>query len=383
MGPRTASSGPVEARDPTSLSPASRGSVRILRYYPRAVVGDGGITSSVWNSSRELAAAGAQVVVAFDEGESPGSPAGVVFQRVEHRGRWHIPVDLEALLRESDALVLHSGWAFHNVRAGKVARKLGVPYVLEPRGAYDPGIVRRRRLVKKAWWWLWERRLVREALAIHLFFDSERPHLRELGYDGPVIVAPNGVDVPEEVAWDGGSGGYVLWYGRFDPEHKGIDLLLRALALLPAGERPELRLHGPDARAHGKPIVRRLVAELGLEDRVTIGDPVHGDAKWELLSRARAFAYPSRWEAFGNAVAEAGAAGVPTLVTPYPLGRYLAERGAAIVAEATPEALAEGLARVLGPDAAAAAQCARAIVREEFVWERVARSWLAQLEALL
>ena len=48
--------------------------------------------------------------------------------------------------------------------------------------------------------------------------------------------------------WDGGSGGYVLWLGRFDPEHKGLDLLLQALALLPSRERPTLRIHGPDWR---------------------------------------------------------------------------------------------------------------------------------------
>jgi glycosyltransferase involved in cell wall biosynthesis len=368
---------------PESFPPASRGHVRILRYYPRAVVGDGGITSSVWHSSRALAAAGARVVVAFDEGDSPGSPEGVVFQRVEHRGRWRIPVGLGALLRDSDVVVLHSGWAYHNVRAGAAARALGVPYVLEPRGAYDPRIVHRRRVLKKAWWWLWERRLVQGALGVHLFFDSERHHLYALGYRGPVIVAPNGVEAPADAAWDGGSGGYVLWYGRFDPEHKGIDLLLRGLARIPEGERPRLLLHGPEARAHGKPAVRKLVRELALERWVTIGDPVHGEVKWELLARAAAFAYPSRWEAFGNAVAEAGAVGVPTLVTPYPLGRFLGERGAALVVEPTTEGMAEGLRRVIRPEAAELGRRAREVVREEFVWERVAQSWLAQLEALL
>jgi glycosyltransferase involved in cell wall biosynthesis len=357
--------------------------MRIVRYYPRAVVGDGGITSSVWQSSRELSAAGAEVILAFDEGIPPPRGNGIELRRVEHRGRWRSPVGLDEVLAGTDVLVLHSAWAYHNVRAGAVARALGIPYILEPRGAYDPWIVGRKRPVKKAWWWLWERRLVEGARAVHLFFESEASHLTALGYRGEVVVAPNGVRVPDEVVWDGGSGGYVLWYGRFDPEHKGIDLLVRALALLPEGERPQLRLHGPDARARGKERVRGLVRDLELEGWVTIGEPVRGAEKWDLLARARGFAYPSRWEAFGNAVAEAAAAGVPTLTTPYPLGRYLGDRGAALVVEPTPDALADGLRRLLAPEAAELGWRARTIVRLEFAWDRVARSWLQQVERLL
>jgi glycosyltransferase involved in cell wall biosynthesis len=369
--------------------------MRIVRYYPRALVGDGGITSSVWHASRELCAAGADVILAFDQGapsavgngaaSNRGDEArgGIELRQVEHRGRWRAPVGLDAALAGSDVLVLHSAWTYHNVRAGAVARSIGVPYVLEPRGAYDPWIVGRRRVVKKAWWWLWERQLVEGARAVHLFFESEVSHLTALGYRGEVVVAPNGVLVPDEAVWDGGSGGYVLWYGRFDLEHKGIDLLVRALALLSEEERPPLRLHGPDARARGKERIRRLVHELGLERWVTIGEPVHGAEKWNLLARARGFAYPSRWEAFGNAVAEAAAVGVPILTTPYPLGRYLAERGAAIVVEPTPRGLADGMRRLLAPEAAELGQRARPIVRREFAWDRVSRDWLQQVERLL
>ena len=92
---------------------------------------------------------------------------------------------------------------------------------------------------------------------------------------------------------------------------------------------PAVRLHGPDWRG-GKERTERMVHDLRLDPWVTVGDPVYGDAKWELMEHAGAFVYPSRWEAFGNSTVEAVAAGVPTLATPYPLGRFLAERGAAL-----------------------------------------------------
>ncbi|MDX1662013.1 MAG: glycosyltransferase [Gemmatimonadota bacterium] len=375
---------PSTAADAERAGVLDHGGPRILRYYPRAVVGDGGITRSVWHHSRHLAATDAEVVIAFDEGSAPATPEGVELVSVPHAGwPWKLPLGLDEVMEGSDLLVLHSAWALHNIRAGKVARESGIPYLLEPRGAYDPRILHRKRALKRAWWWLWERRLVHEARAIHVFFEDEVDHLRKLGYEGDVVVAPNGVEIHDEFQWDGGSGGYVLWYGRFDPEHKGVDLLLRAMARLAADERPELRLHGPDSRLGGKQEMRQLVRELGLEAWVTIGEPVYGDVKYGLLSRAAGFVYPSRWEAFGNAPAEAASVGVPVLVTPYPLGEHLASRGAAHRVEATPADLAEGLRRLLRDDAARLGHRGRDVIREDFSWESVARSWLEQVRGLL
>jgi len=110
---------------------------RIVRYYPRALVGDGGMTGAVRRWSRSLSRAGADAVVAFDEGSQPPPSDGVEWVPVRHFGfkGFFLPADLERVLRGADLLVLHSGWALQNVRAAAVARKLGVTYLLEPRGA--------------------------------------------------------------------------------------------------------------------------------------------------------------------------------------------------------------------------------------------------------
>lgn len=372
---------------PASAGPAgagARSAKLIVRYYPRAVVGDGGITRSVWHHSLHLSGDHARVRIAFDEGSAPATPEGVDLVPVRHAGwPWKVPVGLDEVLSDADLLVLHSAWVLHNVRAGVTARRMDVPYLLEPRGAYDPRILNRKRLLKRAWWWLWERRLVHEARAIHVFFEEEIDSLRALGFEGEVVIVPNGVEIDDEFRWDGGSGGYLLWYGRFDAEHKGIDLLLRAMASLSVDERPELRLHGPDSRLGGKDEMRQLVGKLGLDSWVTIGGPVYGRVKYGLLSRAAGFVYPSRWEAFGNAPAEAASVGVPVLATPYPLGKHLASRGAALLADPTPEALADGLRRLQREEAAALGERGRLVVREDFSWEAVTRSWLEQVEALL
>jgi glycosyltransferase involved in cell wall biosynthesis len=359
--------------------------LRIVQYHPRALVGDGGITNSVRHLSAAMARLGADAVIACgDAGRDAPAQLPVPWIAVRHSGPrgMRVPRGLEHVLSDADVLVCNSAWTAHNVAAARAARKLGVPYVLAPRGAYDPRIRQRRPLAKTAWWMLLEQRLVARARAVHVFFPEEREHLEAIGYRGDVLIAPNGVTVPDDAVWDGGSGGYVLYIGRFDPEHKGLDLLVRAAASLPAGAIPPIRLHGPDWRG-GKEVVRDLVRDLGATDRVLVGDAVYGDEKWALLQAARAFVYPSRWEGFGNSTAEAAALGVPTLVTPYPLGMHMAHRGAAVLAEADVPALRAGLQGVCSPEAAHVGERAAQVVREELTWEAVARSWLSQLGALV
>ena len=357
---------------------------RIVRYYPRAVVGDGGMTGAVRRWSQGLVHAGAEVVVAFDEGTAPVSSEGVNWLKVRHEGPAGLrtPIGLKEVLRGADLLVLHAGWTLHNLRAASTARKLGMPYLLEPRGNYDPHIVRRKRLLKKLWWAVMEHNLVTRARAIHVFFETERAHLEALGYQGPVVVASNGVERPDGARWDGGTGGYVLWLGRFDPEQKGLDVLLEALQLLPRDDRPTLRIHGPDWRGR-KLGVRRMVSRLGLERWVTVGDAVYGEAKRNLLSQARGFVYPSRWDSCPNSVLEAVSIGVPTLVTSYPLGRFLASRGAALLAEPNPAGLAPGLRSLCAAEASEVGRRGSEVAAEELTWDQVARSWLTQVDALL
>lgn len=356
--------------------------MRIVNYHPRARVGDGGITNSVRELSRAFARAGAVPVIAHDGVGHPTTEEGVQWWPVRHVGRGvaRVGVDLRAALVGADVVVLNSAWTGGNAAAGVVARRLDVPYVLAPRGAYDPQIVGRRRVSKRLWWTLLERRLVRDASAIHVFFDEQRTDLEQLGYDRAFVVAPNGVRVPAGRRWDGGSGGYVAYLGRFDPEHKGLDLLVEATALLPRDERPKLRLHGPDWRG-GKDRVRDLVRKLDLVDDVVLGPPLYGDDKWALLERAVGFVYPSRWEGFGNSLAEAAALGVPTLATPYPLATYLAARDGCVVVDAEPHALAGGLRR-FGRTGAVQPPTAEASVAQALGWDTVAHLWLAQLETL-
>ena len=358
--------------------------LRITHYYPRALVGDGGCTWAVRGWAVALAAAGADVAVAYDaEGELP-DPL-VRWEHVPHRGRQRLraPVALESVIEEADLLVLHSGWVYHNAQAAKAALRTGTPYILTPHGAYDPNVIHRHAMSKQLWWRLIERSLIDRALGIHVFFDGERDYLRNLGYTGPFIVAPTGLSAPTYAESDRARGSYLLWMGRFDLEHKGIDLLLHALSILPGELRPPAILRGPDWRG-GKARAIRMIRELGLASSVHVGPPAYDEQKWALMQGARLFVFPSRWESFGIIALEAAAMGLPILATDTTfLGRALAAQGAALLSKPDPDSIASGITTVWLPSAALLGRRAAQVARDDFSWPHAARSFLEQVESIL
>jgi len=95
---------------------------------------------------------------------------------------------------------------------------------------------------------------------------------------------------------------------------KGHDLLIRAFASI-ATTHPDVDLMIAGKSGPSLAQTRQLVTELGLESRIrTVEDAPHA-AAMRLLARASLFVQPSRQEAFGIAILEAGVLGVPVIAT--------------------------------------------------------------------
>jgi len=94
-----------------------------------------------------------------------------------------------------------------------------------------------------------------------------------------------------------------------DFRRKGLPALLAALRLLPAAHALVLGSDRP-ARARRQ---RELAGELGVGDRVHFAG-VRPDPE-RLLAAADCLVFPSRFDAFGNAVLEAMASGLPVVVS--------------------------------------------------------------------
>ena len=160
-----------------------------------------------------------------------------------------------------------------NVVAARAARRAGVPYVVVPHGVYEPGIRRMlkppQRLRARV-----ERWVLEHAAAVHVFFESEGPIIRAIApRTRSLIVVPLGFDVGD-ATWTGG-GGYLAWIGRYEPTHKGLDVLIDAVARLEPSDRPRIELRGPDFNG-GFGRTLEQIERLGLADRVHAEGPVSG-----------------------------------------------------------------------------------------------------------
>lgn len=139
--------------------------------------------------------------------------------------------------------------------------------------------------------------------------EIQRQHLVAAGLPADrVVVKPHFVTPPPTIIpWPQRTGG-LMFIGRLTRE-KGVDLLLRALALW--RNAPPLEIIGDGDCSEA---LRRLSENLGLGSRVQFTGLLPRPAALQRLAQARLLVIPSRgWETFGMTAVEAYAYGVPVL----------------------------------------------------------------------
>jgi len=147
--------------------------------------------------------------------------------------------------------------------------------------------------------------------------------------DVHVDVIGNGVD---PAAWipEPRLGKDVLFIGRLEYGHKGLDLLLAAWSrccdhvdgdLLIAGSGPD------EAR------LREAIRDAGLTHRVRMLGWLSGEEKFQALSNARLVVVPSRHETFGLVAIDALATGTPVITFNIPCLREIVPPGAGWLVE--------------------------------------------------
>jgi glycosyltransferase involved in cell wall biosynthesis len=206
----------------------------------------------------------------------------------------------------------------------QACQKRGIPYVVEPIGMFIPIV--RNLWLKRLYHRLWGRRLLQAAR--HVVATSEQ-EIEELVAGGisreKIVVRRNGVEKPENWPQPGmfrrrlgisQEAKLVLFLGRLSMK-KSPDLLLRAFAEVCkrfSGMPMKLVFAGPD-EGGVKAQLQQLAAQLGVAANAQFAGPVFDEDKWAAYRDADVFVLPSQNENFGNAAAEAVAAGTPVVVT--------------------------------------------------------------------
>ncbi len=207
----------------------------------------------------------------------------------------------------------HGLWMMPNMYPASAARRANIPHVLAPRGTLDPAALVYSRWVKKAAWHLRQKAVVKAADVLHATSEIEATHIRAAGLRQPIILSPNGIDVPGGLRPPREARRILLYLGRLH-EKKGLDMLLAAWAALePVFPDWDLRIVGTGAKTF-EAGVRRDIALRRLE-RVRLTGPAYSADKLRAYRAADLFVLPTRGENFGMVVAEALAAGTPVVTT--------------------------------------------------------------------
>lgn len=353
-------------------------------YYPELHFG--GPPRKIHALSKGLAARGHQVSVATYHSEQPRLDCQVLMEGVtvhylpwRGRGLYQFPLDwnrLRAAVLAADIIHCYGLYDLLCPVAEYYARKSGRPYLVEPLGMFVPrsGHVWLKRIYHR----LITRRLARHAAAVVATSPAEEIELQPLR-TRRLVLRRNGLDLAQFQKLPSSELFFqrfgldpnqkvVLFVGRISPI-KNLEQLVRAFhrAALPG---TVLVLAGPDREKEYVEKIRQLVRDLHLDKSVLLTGPLYDDQQLGALAAAAVVVLPSLSESFGNAAAEAVAAGVPVLLTEGCGIAPLIHQRAGLSVACTEEALADGLRTMItDPAAVARLTAARCDVFADLGWD--------------
>ena len=207
--------------------------------------------------------------------------------------------------------------------------------------------------------------------------------------DDKVEIVPAGVDLGAFAPVDKAAArrelgirerGVLLYVGRLEPL-KGIEILLRAVALMECGSDIRLLVVGGDSAGDSEmERLKALAAELGIAESSTFTGSVPQSALPTYYSAADAFVLPSHAESFGLAALEAMACGVPPVVSRVGGLKTFIDSGVSgyLVPWRCPEAFAQRLDVLLAsPDLRESMGRAARAKALEMGWDKAAERTLA------
>ncbi|OYT71275.1 MAG: glycosyltransferase [Chloracidobacterium sp. CP2_5A] len=297
--------------------------------------------------------------------------------------------------RDYDLVHTHSIFAPLIAAVQLGCRRLGLPYVTTPHGMLEPWALAYKAWKKRAYYDWIERPSLRGARMIQATASQEAKHIGALALGPPVELIPNGLHRAEFESWPDREAFYadypalrgkrlILFFGRIDPK-KGLDLLAPAFARVHA-KHPgtHLLVVGQD-NVGFLPRAKQFFIDAGCMDAVTFAGWMSGPPLYAMLRSVELHIAPSYSEGFSMGILMCLAAGAPTIMTTGCNFPEAGAAGAARIADAAPDALAEALDALLSDPASARAMGARAreFILHNYTWDRIAQRLLTAYERML
>jgi len=232
---------------------------------------------------------------------------------------------------------------------------------------------------KQIAWWVYQRQKLQGVTVFHATSEKEAEDIRRLGFDQPIAVIPNAVDMSaKQLLIDGQplksseDKKVILFLSRIHPK-KGLLMLIEALSQLRLQDW-RLVIAGPDEIGHQLE-VKSLVNRYKLNDDVTFIGSVDNDNKWDIYRQADLFILPSFSENFGIVIAEALAAGLPVITTNATPWQQLQEYHCGWWIEPNVDTLTSAIQEATSLDSESRLEMGKngqRLIREHYSWDNVA-----------
>src|SRR5437899_10562849 len=229
-------------------------------------------------------------------------------------------------MRLADFAHLTSFYSFPTLPTLLAARMTRTPLVVSPRGSFGSWGQRQHRGRKAPLNALL--RLLARGVTFHATAASEAADIRTILGDVRIATVSNGVDASEFATLPSDSGAWLRNTASLKPEEgpligclgrihekKGLDRLVRAVPRLrERWPRVQVVIAGPDDGMEQARLTAVATRE-GVRDQLHFLGGIYGAERIAFLSGLDVFVLPSLDENFGNAIAEALAAGTPVVAS--------------------------------------------------------------------
>lgn len=291
----------------------------------------GGVPAVVNQLSHRVAMQGHAVHVLYAQGD--GIPTS--FSRIEQHcvtpwkltSLWKWSPQLRPNIEHLVSLIgptvfhLHGIWAAPQYVAAKVAAEHSIPFILSAHGMLEPWLWNQQgwklHIKKQLYWNMFAKSAFSAAGVVHAITPLEHQHLRILFPSNQIEVIPNAIDLdefPDDNTDMHVRSRLILFLGRVEPK-KGVDILLRAFAHAKISSDWRVAIVGPIWSRSYLAVLKQIVAQHDLADRVAFVGPAFGEEKLHWMRKAWVMAVPSHSEVVGLVNLEAAAYRVPSITT--------------------------------------------------------------------
>jgi glycosyltransferase involved in cell wall biosynthesis len=253
-------------------------------------------------------------------------------------------------LRTYDIVHIHGVFNLDHIFIARLLFKMKIPYIVSMHGNLMEQALQHSKLKKKVALELFIKNMLNKASTLHALAKEEQIDIEKLVHNNNFKIIHNGVEIfnnSKTIKKFSDNILKLLFIGRIDINHKGLDTLLDAVEKQKEIWRDKVRLYlvGPFNTKSDEEFVRnRLEDNIWLKEIVKIEGPKYGDEKNNYYDNCDLFIHTSRYEGMPMAVLEAMQVGMPCLVTPGTnMANIMKESAGGVVVNDDVDSIIEGI----------------------------------------